>query len=168
MKLGKLPKPSGSNIIKHHNKSIGVGAPSVAQLQPLQSIGFRVPLTTRTLDLLFDLRGICCHHRNDEYHKTMALARLQMPPLPVPPSWFPGHMMKFTRTLPTLLTRTDVVLEIRDSRLPLTSINRTLEGGNHFLRVSRIKSTCALSLFSFAKMNFSPVDRSPGCCPLKP
>lgn len=30
--------------------------------------------------------------------------------------------------LPALLTRTDVVLEIRDSRLPLTSINRTLEG----------------------------------------
>ncbi|KAG5340369.1 hypothetical protein C0989_002026 [Termitomyces sp. Mn162] len=51
-----------------------------------------------------------------------------MPTLPVPPSWFPGHMMKFTRMLPSLLTKTDVVLEIRDSRLPLTSINRTLEG----------------------------------------
>lgn len=37
-------------------------------------------------------------------------------------------MMKFTRMLPTLLTQTDVVLELRDSRLPLTSINRTLEG----------------------------------------
>jgi hypothetical protein len=30
--------------------------------------------------------------------------------------------------LPALLTQTDVVLELRDSRLPLTSINRTLEG----------------------------------------
>lgn len=37
-------------------------------------------------------------------------------------------MKKFTRMLPSLLTRTDVVLELRDSRLPLTSINRTLEG----------------------------------------
>lgn len=36
--------------------------------------------------------------------------------------------MKFTRMLPALLKRTNVVLEIRDSRLPLTSINRTLEG----------------------------------------
>ncbi|KAG6820293.1 hypothetical protein H0H93_002731 [Arthromyces matolae] len=51
-----------------------------------------------------------------------------MPALPIPPSWFPGHMKKFTRMLPALLTKTDVVLEIRDSRLPLTSINRTLEG----------------------------------------
>ena len=42
-------------------------------------------------------------------------------------------MMKFTRMLPALLTRTDVVLEIRDSRLPLTSINRTLEGAVLFL-----------------------------------
>lgn len=53
---------------------------------------------------------------------------LHLPPLPTPPSWFPGHMMKFTRMLPALLKRTNVVLEIRDSRLPLTSINRTLEG----------------------------------------
>jgi len=36
--------------------------------------------------------------------------------------------MKFSRMLPKLLTRTDVVLELRDSRLPLTSINGTLEG----------------------------------------
>jgi len=54
-----------------------------------------------------------------------------LPPLPTPPSWFPGHMMKFTRMLPAFLKRTNVVLEIRDSRLPLTSINRTLEGKGH-------------------------------------
>jgi len=51
-----------------------------------------------------------------------------LPALPSPPSWFPGHMVKFTRMLPALLKRTNVVLELRDSRLPLTSINRTLEG----------------------------------------
>ncbi|EPQ52106.1 P-loop containing nucleoside triphosphate hydrolase protein [Gloeophyllum trabeum ATCC 11539] len=37
-------------------------------------------------------------------------------------------MDKFARMLPALLRRTDVVLELRDSRLPLTSINETLEG----------------------------------------
>ncbi|KAF5357039.1 hypothetical protein D9756_006734 [Leucocoprinus leucothites] len=68
----------------------------------------------------------------------MALGRLQMPPLPVPPSWFPGHMMKFTRMLPSLLTRTDVVLEIRDSRLPLTSINRSLEVYTALLSTHRL------------------------------
>ncbi|KAG5220630.1 Mitochondrial GTPase [Salix suchowensis] len=59
------------------------------------------------------------------------------PLLPQPPSWFPGHMMKFTRMLPALLTRTDVVLEIRDARLPLTSINRTLEGALRKWRAER-------------------------------
>ncbi|KAG5652085.1 hypothetical protein H0H81_006348 [Sphagnurus paluster] len=67
----------------------------------------------------------------------MALTRIPIPNLPIPPSWFPGHMMKFTRMLPALLTRTDVVLEIRDSRLPLTSINRTLEGALQKWRFER-------------------------------
>jgi hypothetical protein len=30
--------------------------------------------------------------------------------------------------LPALLSRTDVVLELRDARLPLTSVNRNFEG----------------------------------------
>lgn len=38
-------------------------------------------------------------------------------------------MMKFRRELPSLLSQTDVLLEIRDSRLPLTSINWNFEGG---------------------------------------
>lgn len=53
---------------------------------------------------------------------------IPFPALPVPPSWYPGHMTRFSRQLPALLTRTDVVLELRDSRLPLTSINSNLEG----------------------------------------
>ncbi|KAK1232467.1 Mitochondrial GTPase 1 [Marasmius sp. AFHP31] len=67
----------------------------------------------------------------------MVLTRIIPPGLPVPPSWYPGHMMKFTRMLPALLTRTDVVLELRDSRLPLTSINRTLEGALRKWRTER-------------------------------
>ncbi|KAF8524386.1 P-loop containing nucleoside triphosphate hydrolase protein [Hysterangium stoloniferum] len=49
------------------------------------------------------------------------------PTLPPAPSWFPGHMSRFTRRLPALLSHTDVVLELRDSRLPLTSINPAFE-----------------------------------------
>ncbi|KAJ7686692.1 P-loop containing nucleoside triphosphate hydrolase protein [Mycena rosella] len=70
-------------------------------------------------------------------HHVMALTHIPFPALPMPPSWFPGHMMKFTRMLPALLTRTDVVLELRDSRLPLTSINRTLEGALQKWRLER-------------------------------
>ncbi|KAI0942082.1 hypothetical protein AcV7_002612 [Taiwanofungus camphoratus] len=55
-------------------------------------------------------------------------AHVPFPALPAPPSWFPGHMRHFARTLPALLARTDVVLELRDARLPLTSINPNLEG----------------------------------------
>ncbi|KAE9404994.1 P-loop containing nucleoside triphosphate hydrolase protein [Gymnopus androsaceus JB14] len=65
------------------------------------------------------------------------LTHIPLPLLPVPPSWYPGHMMKFTRMLPSLLTRTDVVIEIRDSRLPLTSINRSLEGALRKWRLER-------------------------------
>jgi len=53
------------------------------------------------------------------------MAAVRVPP---PKSWYPGHMAKFTRILPVMLKKTNVVLEIRDARLPLTSINRTLEG----------------------------------------
>ncbi|PFH49878.1 hypothetical protein AMATHDRAFT_146599 [Amanita thiersii Skay4041] len=60
-----------------------------------------------------------------------------MPALPSPPSWFPGHMRKFTRILPMLLKKTNVVLEIRDTRLPLTSINWELEGALRQWRLER-------------------------------
>lgn len=59
------------------------------------------------------------------------------PALPSAPSWFPGHMNRFTKQLPALLSRTDVVLELRDSRLPLTSINNNLEGAINKWRAER-------------------------------
>ena len=56
------------------------------------------------------------------------LKHIPFPALPAPPSWFPGHMNQFQRRLPALLKQTDVVLELRDARLPLTSINTAFEG----------------------------------------
>ncbi|KAI0346678.1 P-loop containing nucleoside triphosphate hydrolase protein [Trametopsis cervina] len=56
------------------------------------------------------------------------IRNVPFPILPMPQSWYPGHMTQFTRMLPALLRRTDVVLELRDARLPLTSINRNFEG----------------------------------------
>ncbi|KAJ7596590.1 P-loop containing nucleoside triphosphate hydrolase protein [Mycena floridula] len=67
----------------------------------------------------------------------MLLTHIPAPILPVPPSWFPGHMMKFTKMLPALLNKTHVVLELRDSRLPLTSINSRLEGALQNWRTER-------------------------------
>ncbi|KAF8461651.1 P-loop containing nucleoside triphosphate hydrolase protein [Russula ochroleuca] len=61
------------------------------------------------------------------------------PPLPPPQSWYPGHMTQFSRMLPTLLTRTDVVLELRDARLPLTSVNRNFEGALNRWRSERVQ-----------------------------
>ena len=58
------------------------------------------------------------------------LTHIPFPALPVPPPWFPGHMLQFQRQLPALLKKTDVVLELRDARLPLTSINRNFEGAS--------------------------------------
>ncbi|KAI0078310.1 P-loop containing nucleoside triphosphate hydrolase protein [Panus rudis PR-1116 ss-1] len=65
------------------------------------------------------------------------LQNIPFPILPAPPSWYPGHMTQFARMLPALLRRTDVVLELRDSRLPLTSINPNFEGAIRKWRLER-------------------------------
>ncbi|KAG9090610.1 Mitochondrial GTPase [Ceratobasidium sp. UAMH 11750] len=59
------------------------------------------------------------------------------PLLPVAPSWYPGHMRRFFTQLPELLARTHIVLEARDSRLPLTSINPEFEAALQKWRQSR-------------------------------
>ncbi|KAI0739081.1 P-loop containing nucleoside triphosphate hydrolase protein [Daedaleopsis nitida] len=69
------------------------------------------------------------------------LRHIPFPPLPIPPSWYPGHMLQFQRMLPTLLNKTDVVLELRDARLPLTSINRNFEAVLQKWRRERSAST---------------------------
>ncbi|WWC58226.1 uncharacterized protein I303_100764 [Kwoniella dejecticola CBS 10117] len=43
------------------------------------------------------------------------------------PSWFAGHMSRSLRELPTLLENIDLVIEARDARLPLTSINSAFD-----------------------------------------
>ncbi|ETW77993.1 hypothetical protein HETIRDRAFT_326144 [Heterobasidion irregulare TC 32-1] len=48
-------------------------------------------------------------------------------------------MTQFARMLPALLMRTDVVLELRDARLPLTSINRKFEGALQRWRAERVR-----------------------------
>ena len=48
-------------------------------------------------------------------------------------------MNQFKRQLPALLKQTDVVLELRDARLPLTSINRTFEGWLALLLISHLR-----------------------------
>jgi len=52
-------------------------------------------------------------------------------------------MTKFSRMLPALLTRTDVVLELRDARLPLTSVNGNFEGERWRHRGLRVSPTHA-------------------------
>ncbi|KAM5531231.1 hypothetical protein V8D89_015097 [Ganoderma adspersum] len=77
------------------------------------------------------------------------LTHIPFPLLPVPPSWFPGHMLQFQKMLPALLNKTDVVLELRDSRLPLTSINRNFEGALQKWRRERRQGGAAGSAGSY-------------------
>ncbi|KAI0035829.1 P-loop containing nucleoside triphosphate hydrolase protein [Vararia minispora EC-137] len=76
------------------------------------------------------------------------LTHVTAPLLPAPRSWYPGHMTQFARMLPALLTRTDIVLELRDARLPLTSINRTFEGHLQKWRSDRLNSAKQAMLVS--------------------
>ncbi|KIK95573.1 hypothetical protein PAXRUDRAFT_140385 [Paxillus rubicundulus Ve08.2h10] len=73
------------------------------------------------------------------------LFSIPFPALPTPPSWFPGHMNRFSKQLPALLSRTDVVLELRDARLPLTSINQNLEGAIRKWRAERGRDSTLLA-----------------------
>jgi len=41
-------------------------------------------------------------------------------------NWFPGHMVKAYRNMPDQIKKADIFLEIRDSRIPLTSGNEEL------------------------------------------
>jgi ribosome biogenesis GTPase A len=68
---------------------------------------------------------------------------MKAPPLlPIAPSWYPGHMRRFFTQLPELLARTHIVLEARDSRLPLTSINPEFEAALERWRKSRSGGLC--------------------------
>ena len=40
-------------------------------------------------------------------------------------SWFPGHMKKATRLIEEKLKLADAVIEVRDARIPISSINPT-------------------------------------------
>lgn len=42
-------------------------------------------------------------------------------------NWFPGHMAKAMRSLQERVARTDVVIEVRDARIPFSSHNATLD-----------------------------------------
>ena len=42
-------------------------------------------------------------------------------------NWYPGHMLKAKKELAEKLKRVDVVLEIRDARIPLSSVNQDFE-----------------------------------------
>lgn len=42
-------------------------------------------------------------------------------------NWFPGHMAKTYRLLPEQIRKADIFLEIRDSRIPLSSGNSELD-----------------------------------------
>ena len=42
--------------------------------------------------------------------------------------WYPGHMAKAKRQLAELIKYLDLILEVRDARVPIASHNNDLEG----------------------------------------
>ena len=41
-------------------------------------------------------------------------------------NWFPGHMLKAYRNLPSRISKVNILIEIRDARVPLSSGNEKL------------------------------------------
>ncbi|MGD1860551.1 MAG: ribosome biogenesis GTPase YlqF [Leptolyngbyaceae cyanobacterium] len=56
--------------------------------------------------------------------------------------WYPGHIAKAEKALQEQLKRVDVVLEVRDARIPLATrhpqISRWIEGKGHILVINRV------------------------------
>lgn len=52
--------------------------------------------------------------------------RTEFPKLAQRVDWFPGHMRKAMRQLEDRLKKIDVFIEVRDARIPRTSINDEL------------------------------------------
>jgi ribosome biogenesis GTPase A len=42
-------------------------------------------------------------------------------------NWFPGHMAKGLRLIQQRMNETDILIEVRDSRIPLSSMNPKFE-----------------------------------------
>ena len=42
-------------------------------------------------------------------------------------NWYPGHMLKAKKELAKQLKRVDVILEMRDARIPVSSVNHDFE-----------------------------------------
>jgi ribosome biogenesis GTPase A len=56
--------------------------------------------------------------------------------------WFPGHMLETKKLLKTAISRVDIILEIVDARLPLTSQNPVLERiGNDKFKLKILNKT---------------------------
>lgn len=62
---------------------------------------------------------------HSSYHPPIMAAAFPLPSRI--PSWFAGHMASSLRTLPSVLQNIDMVIEVRDARLPLTSVNPAFE-----------------------------------------
>lgn len=69
----------------------------------------------------------CTRTRDSNSPKMAFIPRVHFPFPTNTPSWFAGHMSRSLTKLPTVLKDIDLVIEARDSRLPLTSINPAFE-----------------------------------------
>jgi ribosome biogenesis GTPase A len=70
-------------------------------------------------------------------------------------SWYPGHIAKAEKALREQLKRVDVVLEVRDARIPLASshpkIATWVEGKSHLLVMNRVDMIDAATLAQWTK-----------------
>ncbi|EPX74100.1 GTPase [Schizosaccharomyces octosporus yFS286] len=57
----------------------------------------------------------------------MAFVARKTFPYEKPSTWFPGHMHKTLKKLQLLSSKTDILVEVRDARIPLTSRNFAVE-----------------------------------------
>ena len=55
--------------------------------------------------------------------------------------WYPGHIAKAEKKLSEIITRVDLIIEVRDARIPLSTghshLNQWIKGRKHILVINR-------------------------------
>ena len=111
---------------RNHFGTRPTGRPSTRFLASgRQYQGYPLTLAARLLALRHRSKPAPKPHVGQDAMSFVPRSRFPFPS--VAPSWFIGHMAKGLRRMRETLSSIDLVLEVRDARLPLTSINPAFE-----------------------------------------
>ena len=84
--------------------------------------------------------------------------------------WYPGHIAKAEKKLSEVINRVDLVIEVRDARIPLSTghphLNKWIKNKNHILVINRSDMVCPNTISNWNRW-FKKIDIYPIWCDAK-